>query len=117
MLHNAEHSTVGAVTAEVPRTPVAGTAGQIDLAGHPPADPSRILRSGHLTYEFMPRRAAKSVVAALELEIRRTDSSRHQAYAGEAGGQAWQGTAEDGHPSGLQMNSEHSCQFQLSVFS
>ena len=70
-------STVRArtVASQSARTPFAFAARQIDLAHDALPDPARIVRFHHFTHKLMARRSAKSVIAALQFEIRVADSA------------------------------------------
>ena len=74
--------------AEAAAAPLARAASQIDLADHTPADPSAIIRRDNFADELVPRRSAKTVIAALQLEIGIADSAAQQPDQSESFGPA-----------------------------
>ena len=66
------------MTSQPSLAPLAVAAGQINLSDNALADPVRIVRSDHFAHEFVSRRSAKAVIAALEFEIGIADSAAEQ---------------------------------------
>jgi threonine synthase len=107
MLDDSKNSASGTMAAESARTPFAMAAGEIDFAGDGATDPGGIFGLGHFAHEFMAGGAAESVVAALQFEIRRTDSGSEHADAREAMRNARERLFANFDASGFEMNGEH----------
>ena len=73
MFHDPQHPTAGTMTSEVSPAPIALAAGQVDFAYDTLANPRVIVRVHHFSDKFMPGRALKTVVSALQLQIRVAD--------------------------------------------
>jgi hypothetical protein len=109
MFHDAEHGSLRTMPAELARAPFAMSAGEIDFAGYAFAG------IDHLADEFVPRRSAKAVIAALEFEVGGADAGGEQADSGETFGHTRQRPAAKFHAARFEMNGEHDLT-QLPIF-
>ena len=107
MLDDTENGASGTMAAESAGTPFAMAAGEIDFAGYGAADPGGIFGLSNFADEFVAGCAAESIVAALQFEIRRTDSGSEHADAREALGNAGERLFANFDASGFEMNGEH----------
>src|SRR5262245_17680410 len=78
MPHYSKNTPLGAVTPEAPFAPFAIAACQIDFSHHTPSQEVGIVGRDNFAGEFVSRRPAKSVIAALQLKIGITDSCSQQ---------------------------------------
>jgi hypothetical protein len=78
VFQDAQHGTPRAMPAESPRAPFAVPAGEIDLTNHALADQRGRIGFHHLADEFVPRHAAKPVIAALKFEIGVADAAEQK---------------------------------------
>jgi hypothetical protein len=86
MVDDAENRAPRAMASEAAPAPVAGAAGQVDLAGDAAANPGGRIRLDHLADELVAGRAGEAVVTMLEFEIGIADAGAEQADEGEARG-------------------------------
>ena len=107
VFHNSQHGAMRAVAAQFAPAPLAAAAGQIDFADHAPAHQRAIVRFHHHADELVPRCAAKTVVAALELEVGVADAAAQQADEREASGAAGRPAPPHLDAAVFQVNGEH----------
>ncbi len=88
LFHDAEHRAGRTMPSQSARAPLAFSAGQIDFADHALADPAPIVSLHHFSDKLMPRRPAKAVIAALQLDVGVADSAIQQADQSESFGAA-----------------------------
>src|SRR6185312_8972284 len=108
VLHDAEYAAGQTMAIEPASAPDTSAAGEIDFAGDTAPDPRWF---GWTVYnlpgEFVTRRARETVVSALQLQIRGTDSCGQKANAGEALRDAGQRLAAHFDAPGCKMNRKH----------
>jgi hypothetical protein len=107
MLDDPENSSLRAMTAEPTCTPVALSAGEVDLARDPVTHPTSFIGIHDFSDEFVTRSARESVVAALELKVCRADSGGEQTNARESLGHARQRRPSNLNAALFKMNGEH----------
>jgi threonine synthase len=107
VLDDAEHGTRRAVATEAALAPIAFSASQVDLTHYASPNPRFVGGVGDFADELVTGSARETVVSALELEIRGTDSGSEQANPSESFGYAGQREAAKLDFSGFQVNSEH----------
>jgi threonine synthase len=88
LFYDPEHRAFGAMTPQPSLTPLACSAGQIDLAGDALADPVRIVGRLYYAHELMAGGSLKSVITTLQFEIGVADSTAQQPDQGKSCGPA-----------------------------
>ena len=107
MFHNSQHRAPRTVAAQTARAPLAGAARQVDLAHHAFPNPIRRISRNHFADKFMPGRAAKIVIAALQLQVGVTDSALQQPDQSESFRACRTRLPPHAHYSIFQTNREH----------
>jgi threonine synthase len=107
MLHDSEHRPPWAMTAQSLRTPLTSAASQVDFAHHSLADQILRISLNHFTHELMPGRAAKIVVASLQLQVGIADTAVEQPNESESFQAAWTRLLPHPHQSFFKTNGEH----------
>src|SRR5438067_1012022 len=95
------------MTAETAAAPIAGLAGEVDLAGYAFADQSSRIGLHHFCYELMSGSSGETVVAALKLEVGGADAAYYQTEQGMAFGATRNGHVADGNLAIFQVDCEH----------
>src|SRR5262249_17901811 len=85
MPNNAEHRTVRTMPAQTPSAPLAFSARQIDFTDDTPGKQIWIIRRDDFTNEFVSWSPRKTVVTALELQIRIAYAAHEQTNQRESG--------------------------------
>src|SRR5262245_40666344 len=78
MTHNPQHFALGTMTAEAFSTPMTIAACEIDFSDDTPSQKIRSVCRNDLADELMARRSLKSVITALQLEVRIANSCAQQ---------------------------------------
>src|SRR5215472_3294122 len=78
MLHDSQDGSSWTMTAQAFLTPAAMPAREVDLSYNPFADPPLVVSLYDFAYEFVARRSGKSVVSALEFQIRVANPAEKQ---------------------------------------
>lgn len=81
---DAQDGSGGAVATKAALAPLAGPAGQIDLANHPFADESCIVRLNDFADELVAGASAEAVISAPKLNVCVADSASEQTDEGDA---------------------------------
>src|ERR1051326_1884088 len=95
------------MASEPATAPVAIRACQIDLAGHPLADPLAVIALDDFRHEFVAGRAGEAVIAAAELEIGIADAAYKQPQQRVAFRARGAGHVAHGNRAVFQMNRQH----------
>jgi hypothetical protein len=85
MAHNTEHAATGTMAAHPAPAPFARSTSEVDFSNHAAPCQAAVVRRHDFAYEFMTGSPAKSVVAALQFEIRIADPSQKQPDQCESG--------------------------------
>jgi hypothetical protein len=104
MLHDSENGSRRTMPPEAAAAPIAMSAREIDFADDPFPNPRCVGGVCHFAHEFMAWGAGKTVVSALKLQVRGTDSGGEHPNPGESLWHAGQRNAAQLHAARFQMN-------------
>jgi hypothetical protein len=88
MADDAKNRAIRTVTSEIPGTPFAAPAGEVDFTNDALSDEGTIVRFDDLTHEFMARTTAEAIIAVLQLEVGVADAGGQEADERESFGPA-----------------------------